>query len=60
MTTIEEQKKMLPFCPHCTSELAELWLRALKGDMGKRCIYFCPKCRSCLGISHRKGLTMGL
>ena len=46
-------------CPSCKAPLHEIWYRELKGDLGKRCLYFCPKCRAALGVSHRKGLTMG-
>ena len=55
-----EKKDVFPVCPHCKGDLTELWFQRLKDDLGKRCIYFCPHCRSCLGLSHRKGLTMGL
>ena len=59
MIQTEEKEDIYPVCPHCKTELTTLWYRQLMKDMGKRCIYFCPKCHSCLGISHRKGLTMG-
>ena len=55
----EKKEDILPICPHCKAEITKLWFRELKKDMGKRCVYFCPECRSCLGVSHRKGLTMG-
>jgi uncharacterized protein with PIN domain len=60
MIATEEKEDEWPICPHCKSELRKLWFQELKKDLGKRCLYFCPECRSCLGISHRKGLTMGL
>ena len=47
-------------CPSCKAPLSEIWYRELKGDLGKRCLYFCPKCHAALGVSHRKGLTMGI
>lgn len=59
MITFEKKEDVSPICPHCKKELARVWFRELKGDLGKRCLYFCPECRTCLGISHRKGLTMG-
>lgn len=60
MINLVEREDIFPFCPHCKKELTSLWYQQLKQDLGKRCIYFCPECRTCLGISHRKGLTMGL
>jgi hypothetical protein len=59
MITVEERQELWPICPYCKKEIERLWFRKLPKDMGKRCLYFCPNCRSCLGISHRKGLTMG-
>lgn len=56
---IEKKEDILPVCPHCKKELSKLWTREIKGDLGKRCVYFCPECKSCLGVSHRKGLTFG-
>lgn len=60
MITTEQKEDTFPICPHCKAELKTLWFRILPKDLGKRHIYFCPHCRACLGISHRKGLTMGL
>lgn len=60
MLTIQKKEDVLPVCPHCKKELTEVWCRELKGGIGKRLIYFCPECRSCLGVSHRKGFYMGL
>ena len=60
MLTFEKKEDIFPICPHCKTELKNVWFQEQKGDMGKRCIYFCPKCKCCLGISHRKGLTFGL
>jgi hypothetical protein len=59
MISTEKKEDVLPLCPHCKTELSTLWYRELMKDMGKRCIYFCPHCRAVVGISHRKGLTMG-
>jgi len=60
MISFEKKDDVTPLCPHCKKELATVWYRELKGDLGKRCVYFCPKCKACLGVSQRKGLTMGL
>ncbi|MDP8205376.1 MAG: hypothetical protein P9L92_01830 [Candidatus Electryonea clarkiae] len=55
-----ERDEEIPLCPHCKKRLDNIWFRELKGDMGKRIVYFCSSCRAVLSISHRKGLTMGL
>ncbi len=60
MFTLESTDTESPVCPYCKVELEKLLYREVKGDLGKRCVFFCPKCRACLGVSHRKGLTMGL
>ena len=57
MITFEKQDEVSPICPHCKKELATLWFQQVKGDLGKRCIYFCPECKSCLGVSQRKGIA---
>jgi uncharacterized protein with PIN domain len=57
---LQQKDDVSPVCPHCKIELAEVWYRELKGGIGKRLIYFCPKCKACLGVSHRKGFFMGL
>ncbi len=62
MIPTEKKDELLPVCPHCRKELAEVWFRELKTDIigSRRCIYFCPECRACLGVSHRKGFFLGL
>jgi hypothetical protein len=57
MFAFERKEEILPICPHCKKELTELWFHQVKGDLGKRCIYFCPQCRCCLGVSQRKGIA---
>jgi hypothetical protein len=59
MILCEEKNSVQPVCPHCKMELAQVWYRALSGFLGKKYIYFCPHCRSVLGLSHRKGFWMG-
>lgn len=49
-----------PLCPHCKRELRAVLYREMRGDLGKRCLYFCPECKSVLGVSQRKGLTFGI
>lgn len=60
MITFEKNDAVMPICQHCKKDLNNIWYREMRGDLGKRCLYFCPHCRSILGVSHRKGLTMGL
>ena len=60
MFTLESTDTECPVCPHCKAELEKLLYREVKGDLGKRCVFFCPNCKACLGVSHRKGLTMGM
>jgi uncharacterized protein YbaR (Trm112 family) len=57
MITFEKKEDIMPVCPHCKKELAKVWYQQLKGDLGKRCIYFCPECKSSLGVSQRKGIA---
>jgi len=59
MITIEEMDDISPVCPHCKQELHRVLCQGLSGLFGKRYIYFCPECRSVLGVSHRKGFWMG-
>lgn len=60
MIMFEKRDDINPVCPHCKKEIVQIHYRELKGDLGKRCLYFCPECRACLGVFQRKGLTMGL
>jgi protein-arginine kinase activator protein McsA len=57
MITFEKKEEVAPICQHCKKELTTIWFQQIKGDLGKRCIYFCPQCKSCLGVSQRKGIA---
>ena len=59
MIQAEERVDVRPMCPHCKMELNTVWFQELEGFLGKRYMYFCPNCRSILGVSHRKGFWMG-
>jgi uncharacterized protein with PIN domain len=59
MMILENKEDVEPVCPHCLSELRSIWMRELKGVLGKRYVYFCPHCRKVLGVTHRKGFWMG-
>ena len=59
MIVLEEKPDITPICPHCKAPLSSVWFRELRGILGKRYLYFCPSCSSCLGVSHRKGFFMG-
>jgi hypothetical protein len=59
MLELRERIDVLPICPNCRDDLQDIAYRELGGVFGKRYIYFCPNCRSVLGVSHRKGFWMG-
>jgi uncharacterized protein YbaR (Trm112 family) len=59
MIMFEHREQDKPVCPHCKKEINVVYFREMKGDLGKRCLYFCPSCRAVLGVSQRKGLTFG-
>jgi len=54
-----QKEDATPICPHCGEPIQQVWFRQLAGVFGKRYIYFCPRCRKVLGMSHRKGFWMG-
>jgi len=60
MIKLEKKEDVQPICPHCKAELSNIFYSELKYEWGKRYIYFCPVCRSCLGVSHRKGPMFGM
>lgn len=59
MIECKEMRDSSPVCPHCEAELDTVGFRSLQGTLGKRYVYFCPKCMKVLGVSHRKGFWMG-
>lgn len=59
MIEVIEKYDQQPVCAQCKNILTTIWTQELSGLFGKRYIYFCPQCRSVLGISHRKGFWMG-
>ena len=59
MTRLEPRDDVTPVCPHCSDELDTVWMHELRGTFGRRYVYFCPRCRKVLGVSHRKGFFMG-
>ncbi len=59
MIPTEERDDLYPLCPHCKAEVKLVYCRELYSMFGKRYIYFCPQCRTTLGVSHRKGFWMG-
>jgi len=59
MINIKENNSEVPVCPHCKTEVNNMWFQELVGFLGKRYVYFCANCKSVLGISHRKGFWMG-
>ena len=59
MLELERNDEVSPKCPPCSEVLPTLWFQEISGVLGRRYIYFCPACRSVLGVSHRKGFLMG-
>ncbi len=59
MIEIEQREDIQPVCPFCKKEIKKVSFQELAGHLGKRYLYFCPECRSVLGVSHRKGFWMG-
>ncbi len=59
MIQLQHQTEQLPVCPHCKTQISTLFYQELAGFLGKRFLYFCPSCKSVLGVSHRKGFWMG-
>ena len=59
MIAATQKENATPVCPQCKKEVGEIWFREITGIFGKRYLYFCPHCRSVLGVSHRKGFWMG-
>ena len=59
MITAAEKHDVKPICPHCKTEITNVWYQELAGFLGKRYLYFCSHCRAVLGVSHRKGFWMG-
>ena len=59
MIVSEEKNDVLPICPHCKAEVNKVWYQEIAGFLGKRYLYFCPECKSTLGVTHRKGFWMG-
>jgi len=59
MVNIVEKNDVNPVCPHCKANLTDIFTQQIYGIFGKRYIYFCPNCKSVLGVSHRKGFWMG-
>jgi len=59
MIISQQKEDIRPVCPHCKSEVSEVWYQEITGFLGKRYVYFCSACRAVLGVSHRKGFWMG-
>jgi len=59
MISATEKNDVKPICPHCKIEVTSIHYQEMTGVFGKRYLYFCPNCKSVLGISHRKGFWMG-
>ena len=51
--TLVDREDISPFCPHCTSELTEVYRRGTGFPLGegRTLVYFCPHCRKVLGFA---------
>lgn len=59
MIDLERHDEVTPVCPHCSAGLRQIWYREVRGQFGRRYVYFCGECSKVLGLSHRKGFWMG-
>jgi hypothetical protein len=59
MINSAEKNELRPVCPFCKTDIETVWFQEMSGILGRRYLYFCPHCRSVLGVSHRKGFWMG-
>ena len=53
---IVEREDLLPICPHCNAQLAEVYVKT-KGlglFTGKNVVYFCPHCNKVLGFGQSR------
>lgn len=57
---INRDRQTLPICGRCEKNIDTVSYRELHGGFwGRTYIYFCPGCKSTLGVSQRKGFFMG-
>jgi len=59
ITPIQAPENFKPICPHCESQIQEIYTQNVKSAFGKTWIYCCPRCGKTLGVSQRKGFWMG-
>jgi uncharacterized protein with PIN domain len=52
--TVVKREDLVPRCPHCDQELAEVYSRARGVPLiqGQHVVFFCPHCRKVLGFGH--------
>ena len=48
-----------PICPHCESEIKEVFARKVKGGWSVSYIYFCSMCKKVIGATDRKSIWAG-
>ncbi|MDY0296214.1 MAG: hypothetical protein RB296_02755 [Acidobacteriota bacterium] len=56
---VKDPGDVYPVCPHCDSEVRQVYQRQVKTQFGKSYIFYCSNCRKVLGVTHRKGFWMG-
>lgn len=56
---VRDPGDLYPLCPHCDTEVRQVYQRQVKTQFGKSYIFYCSNCRKVLGVTHRKGFWMG-
>ena len=51
---VVKREDLMPLCPHCSGELAEVYFKAKGVPLvtGRSLVYFCPHCSKVLGFGH--------
>lgn len=53
---VVEREDLIPLCPHCGSELPEVYARKRGTPLaqGRTTVFFCPHCRKVLGLARER------
>ena len=51
-STVVRREDLAPICPHCDSEVPEIYAHKPRGPfgIGRGFVFFCPHCRKILGF----------
>ncbi len=52
-SAVVRREDLTPICPHCETEVPEIYARRPKGGfgIGRGFVFFCPHCRKVLGFA---------